>query len=263
LPINQSYENEQHVSLSSNKTSASGTNYYQQGTPTSNTASQQSRFLKFPDSAYETSSLRNLRDISSLSSTSLNHKDSGVRNSITNDSICTSTLSDSQSKVMENYLILDRLNQKQQRKQQIKLKQQQQLDDLKQKQQSLETKHLEKMPEQIQNSVEQQSNFINSKLAAHYNETTTNSAVNNNSSFDQTKFKLKVHHPSQLQQFQLNQKLTSQNQFIQNSHDLNVKNVNESNKTVILDKNNNFLSPNKLPKSKNVSKEFFKIVFVM
>ena len=181
-------------------------------------------------SNYDTSSLRSLRDVSSLSSSILNHKDSLVSsNSANNDSlsnISTSTLNDPQSKVMENYLILDRLNQKQQRKQQIKLKQQQQLDELRQRQHDLESKvHLQQQLQQQAGDEQQPNNFINSKLTAHYNDTTVSSPVTTNvtaaSAADQTKFKLKVHHPSQLQQFQLNQKLlNSQNQFIQKAHDL-------------------------------------------
>jgi len=255
LPINQPYE--QYASSSSSKTNAntSSTNYYHQ--ETSNSVSQHNRFLKFPESVYETSSLRSLRDVNSVSSTVLNHKDSVVPKSSTNDSISNisaSTLGDSRSKVMENYLILDRLNQKQQRKQQIKLKQQQQLDDLKQKQHNLEARQIEKALEKQQNSIEQQNTFINSKLTAHYNETITSNAGNTVSNYDQTKFMLKVHHPSQLQQFQLNQKLNSQNQFIQNSHDLNAKNFNESNITNSMDNNLNYLSSNKLTKTKNVCK---------
>ena len=51
------------------------------------------------------------------------------------------------------------------------------------------------------------------------------------------------------------QKLNYQNQFIQNSHDLEVKSLSESNKTKSFDKNLNYLSPSKLSKHKNVCKK--------
>ena len=198
------------------------------------------------------------------SSSILNHKDSLISTSTNNDSISnlsTSTLNETQSKsnVMENYLILDRLNQKQQRKQQIKQKQQQQLDELRQKQHDLESKVQEKQMQQQQQAADDQNNFINSKLTSHYNE--TNSV--NTPILDQTKFKLKVHHQSQLQQFQLNQKLNSQNKFIQNAHDLNSKSLETTkNSAIILDSNDKNLNINlkKLStnkKSKTVSSCFF------
>ena len=252
MPINQPYE--QYANSPSSKVTTNATNFYSKGT--ANAISQQNRFLKCPES-YETSSLRSLRDTNSLSSTILNHKDSIVSKSITNDSISNisaKTLGDSQTKVMENYLILDRLNQKQQRKQQIKLKQQQQVDELKQRQYCLENKYVETDTDKQPNSIETQNTFINSKLTAHYNQTITNNVGNAGSTFDQKKFKLKVHHPSQLQQFQLNQKLNSQNQFIQNAHELEVKGLSESNKTKSFDKNLNYSSPSKLSKHKNVCK---------
>ncbi len=253
MPISQPYE--QYANSPSSKVTTNTTNFYSKGT--ANAISQQNRFLKCPES-YETSSLRSLRDTNSLSSTILNHKDSIVSKSITNDSISNisaKTLGDSQTKVMENYLILDRLNQKQQRKQQIKLKQQKQVDDLKQRQYSLENKYVETDTDKQPNSIAAQNTFINSKLTSHYNQTITNNVGNASSTFDQTKFKLKVHHPSQLQQFQLNQKLNSQNQFIQNSHELEVKSLSESNKTKSFDKNLNYSSLSKLSEHKNVRKK--------
>lgn len=75
--------------------------------------------------------------------------------------------SSASSKIMENYLILDRLNKKQQRKQQqLKLKQlqhQQQLNELRQRQLELEAQLAN---HDLQN--EPDSTSFNSKLTSHY-----------------------------------------------------------------------------------------------
>ncbi len=78
---------------------------------------------------------------------------------------------------MENYRILDRLNQKQQRKQQLKQLKQQQLNELRQRQLELENKlQKQKYEEEVamrqhqqqQQLADQTSNHLNSKLASHY-----------------------------------------------------------------------------------------------
>lgn len=93
-----------------------------------------------------------------------------------NDLSSTETSSDKQGNLLnpqiaENYLILDRLNQKQRQKQQLKTKKdqhKQQLNELKQKQQNLEQK-LNESRNRITDS-----EVFNSKLASHYSLSSNN-----------------------------------------------------------------------------------------
>lgn len=79
--------------------------------------------------------------------------------------------SSASSKIMENYLILDRLNKKQQRKQQqLKLKQlqaQQQLNELRQRQLELELA-AQLAQQQLYDAAHAESELVNSKHTAHY-----------------------------------------------------------------------------------------------
>lgn len=120
-------------------------------------------------SSLDTTSLNSFNDTASLNSRStMQHQGSG-ENQL--DSDLHQSPSSSSSKIMENYLILDRLNKKQQRKQQqLKLKQiqqEQQLNELRRRQMELEAQL-----GQIYHSAGEQENGeatgFNSKLTAHY-----------------------------------------------------------------------------------------------
>ena len=136
----------QHIDLSVNN------NYQTKTLPYPTHKSRQS------NTSYDTASLRSFNSISSATlSTKENKKSSfsedngssiNMKNSDSSSDLGVDVSQqqqqqqhqNKQSNIMENYLILDRLNQKQQRKQQQKLKQ---LDELKQKQHVLEQKLLE------------------------------------------------------------------------------------------------------------------------
>lgn len=130
---------------------------------------------KIPSLSFDTTSLKSFNnnlETSSLSSFNLaSSKDTlTVNTSLSHDLGADSA---SNTNIAENYLILDRLNQKQQRKQQLKLKQdlhKQQLNDLKQKQHDLELKMQEA---QYQQKNDELNNF-NSKLTSHYSISSTN-----------------------------------------------------------------------------------------
>jgi hypothetical protein len=92
--------------------------------------------------------------------------------------------SSSNGQIMENYLILDRLNQKNQRKQQLKQKQQQ-INELKQKQLELELKmNQQKLHDEYKMRNTSELDHLNSKLTSHYslkaNYLNNNYNVNNN-----------------------------------------------------------------------------------
>jgi hypothetical protein len=107
----------------------------------------------------------------------------------------------SESKVLENYLILDRLNQKQQKRQESRLRKQQQIDELKQKHFELEKRVLANNPinfgAKIENKINEDSEQIkidnhqhqhqqqlqHSNLSSHYqvNKSKLNNSTNNNS----------------------------------------------------------------------------------
>lgn len=116
----------------------------------------------------ETASLNSFNDTNSLMSNSLLTDTQSANLDYGSEHM-------SNSKVMENYLILDRLNKKQQeRKQELKQKQLQQLNELKQKQHDLEMKFREHHQQHQSNEMNENRDpddldTFKSKLTSHYN----------------------------------------------------------------------------------------------
>ena len=149
-------------------------------------------------------------------------------------------VSSSNGQIMENYLILDRLNQKNQRKQQLKLKQQQ-INELKQKQLELELKmNQQKLHEEYKMRNTSELDHLNSKLTSHYSLKTN--YLNNNNNLKPVNNPMSSNStlsssPSSLftnSNNSNNDPKRQMDQFIQNSHEVIGNQVNNIKETDII-----------------------------